>query len=157
MTTAAAPSRTADTSRSSSRPRVSAVAVVAGLVVAAVVATALNAGVAALAVAAGASPDFQALQLPTLGAFTAIGVLAGAAGWALVRARARDPRRVLTGLVPTVVLASLVPDVLVGASGTLPGSSWGAAVALMVMHVVVAGVAVPVYDRVLPLPARDGA
>lgn len=55
-------------------------------------------------------------------------------------------------LVPVVVLLSLVPDVLVGASGQMPGTSWGAVVGLMVMHLVVTIVAVPAYQRVLPLP-----
>ena len=122
-----------------------------GLAAAAAVATALNAAVAAIAHAAGASPEFQALQLPAYATFTALGVLAGAAGWAIVRARARNPRRVLRVLVPAVVLVSRAPDVLVGASASLPGASWGGVVALMVMHVVVTVVAVGAYLRLLPL------
>ncbi|MFE7760376.1 hypothetical protein [Streptomyces sp. NPDC057438] len=47
---------------------------------------------------------------------------------------------------------SLVPDVMVGVTDSRPGTSWGAAVALMVMHVVVAAVAVPAFRRLLPLP-----
>jgi hypothetical protein len=122
------------------------------LAAATIVATALNAAVAAIAHAAGASPDFQALQLPTYATFTLIGVLAGAAGWAVIRARSANPRRLLRVLVPGVVLVSLVPDVLVGASDQMPGASWGAAVALMAMHFIVAAVAVGAYLRVLPLP-----
>ncbi|MGW4215198.1 DUF6069 family protein [Lentzea sp. NPDC004789] len=123
-----------------------------GLVAAAIAATALNAVVAAIAHAAGASSQFQALQLPTYAAFTVIGVLAGAAGWGIIRARARNPRRVLRALVPTVVLISFVPDLLVGATGSLPGTSWGGVAALMIMHVVVAAAGVAAYSRVLPLP-----
>jgi H+/Cl- antiporter ClcA len=123
------------------------------LIAAAIAATALNAVVAALAHAAGASSTFQALQLPTYAVFTVLGVLAGAAGWALVRARTRSPRRVLRVLAPAVVLLSFIPDVLVGASGGLPGTSWGGVVALMVMHLVVTAVAVTTYLRVLPLSA----
>ncbi|MFC3893334.1 DUF6069 family protein [Lentzea rhizosphaerae] len=129
------------------------VTIAVGLVVAAAVATALNAAIATIAVAAGASSQFQALQLPTYATFTVIGVLAGAAGWAVVRAKTRNPRRVMRVLAPAVVLVSFVPDVLVGVSGGLPGASWGGVVALMVMHVVVAAVAVAVYARMLPLPA----
>ncbi|MCP2241595.1 DUF6069 family protein [Lentzea aerocolonigenes] len=131
--------------------RSSGVLTAVGVVAAAAVATALNAAVAAIAHAAGASPEFQALQLPTYATFTVLGVLAGAAGWAIIRARARNPRRVLRVLVPAVLLVSLVPDVLVGASAALPGASWGGAVALMVMHVVVTVVAVGAYLRLLPL------
>jgi hypothetical protein len=94
--------------------RVGGVRTAAGLVAAAAVATALNAAVAALAHGAGASPEFQALQLPTYATFTVLGVLAGAAA-------------------------------------ALPGASWGGAVALMVMHLVVTVVAVGAYLRVLPL------
>lgn len=129
-------------------------ALIAGsLVAAAVVATALNAVVAAIAHAAGASTQLQALQPPAFATFTFIGVLAGAAGWAIVRARADNPRRVLRVLAPAVVLVSFVPDVLVGATDALPGSGWGGAIALMVMHVVVTAVAVGTYLRALPLPA----
>ncbi|WP_460073086.1 DUF6069 family protein [Streptomyces sp. YKOK-I1] len=125
-----------------------------GLVAAAVVATALDAAVAAIAHAAGASDDFQPLELPTYAALTLIGIMAGAAGWAVVRARSTGPGRLLRVLVPVVLLVSLVPDVLVGMAQTQPGASWGGAVALMVMHLAVAAVAVPTYLRVLPLSAR---
>lgn len=127
--------------------------VAGGLAAAAIVATALNAIVAAIAHAAGASSQLQALQLQSYAGLTTIGVLAGAAGWAIVRARARNPRRVLRVLTPTVVLVSFVPDVLVGASDGMPGASWGGAAALMIMHIVVATIAVGTYLRVLPLPA----
>jgi hypothetical protein len=56
--------------------------------------------------------------------------------------------------VPVVLLVSLIPDLAVGATGKLAGSSWGAVAALMSMHIVVAAVAVATYLRVLPLPDR---
>src|SRR3954469_24546434 len=99
------------------RPRPRGAVIAAGLVAAAVVAVALNALVALIARAAGASDDFTPLQFPTYTAFTVVGVLVGAAGWALLRSRARRPRSVLRILVPAVVVVSLVPDVLVGVSG----------------------------------------
>jgi peptidoglycan/LPS O-acetylase OafA/YrhL len=142
-----------DTVATTTPARRGGVTIAVGLFVAAVVATAMNAVIAAIAHGAGASSQFQALQLPTYGTFTVIGVLAGAAGWAVVRAKARNPRRVMRVLAPAVVLVSFVPDVLVGISAGLPGASWGGVVALMVMHVVVAAVAIAAYSRTLPLPA----
>lgn len=127
-------------------------AVGGGLVVAAVLATALDAAVAAIAHGAGASHAFRPLQTATYGGLTVAGVLAGAAGWALVRARSSSPRRLLRTLVPAVLLLSFIPDVLVGVSASMPGTSWGAVAALMSMHLLVAAVAIPVYLRVLPLP-----
>lgn len=127
-----------------------------GLVGTAVVATALNAVVAAAAHAAGASDDFQPLQPSAYAPLTVFGILIGAAGWAIIRARSARPAGLLRTLVPVVVLLSLVPDILVGVSDSKPGTSWGAVIALMVMHVVVAAVAVPAFRRFLPLDSdRD--
>ncbi|MFD4507592.1 DUF6069 family protein [Streptomyces sp. NPDC058457] len=127
-----------------------------GLVGTAVVAIALNAVVAVSARAAGASGDFQPLHLTAYAPLTVFGVLVGAAAWAIVRARSARPAGLLRTLVPVVVLVSLVPDVLVGASDSKPGTSWGAVIALMVMHFVVAAVAVPAFRRFLPLDGRQG-
>ncbi|MEU5195653.1 DUF6069 family protein [Streptomyces scabiei] len=136
---------------SPARPR--GLVVTGGLIGTAVVAIALNAVVAAAARAAGASQEFQPLQPSAYAPFTVSGVLAAAAAWAIIRARAARPARLLRVLVPAVVIVSLIPDIMVGATDSQPGSSWGAALALMVMHVVVAAVAVPAYRRLLPLPA----
>jgi Family of unknown function (DUF6069) len=134
------------------RPR--SLVVAAGLLVAAVAATALNAVVAATAHTAGASHDFRPLQLSTFAGLTVLGILAGAAGWSLVRARAANPGAVLRVLVPVVLAVSLVPDLLVGAAHQMAGVTWGAVIALMVMHIVVTAVGVATYTRILPLPAR---
>lgn len=137
----------------SARPSRHGSALVAGgLAAAAVVAIALNAAIAAIAHAAGASSAFSPLHLQSYAPLTIIGIAAGAAGWALVRARSANPRRLLRVLVPAVLLVSFTPDVLVGASGRMAGTSWGAVAALMVMHLVVATVAVGTYLRVMPLP-----
>lgn len=127
-----------------------------GLVATAAVAVALNAVVAALAHAAGVSGDAEQLRLSGYAPLTVVGVLAGAGGWALVRARSARPARVLRGGIPVILLVTFVPDILLGASGE-PGTGWGAAAALMVMHLVVAAVAVPAYLLLLPLPGGRGA
>jgi hypothetical protein len=115
------------------------------LVVAAVFAVALNAAVAAVAIAAGAPADYGPLMLPAFAMFTAVGVAAGWVGWSIVLRRARDPRRVLRVLVPVVAVLSFVPDVLLLVLGFVPGTNTAAVVGLMVMHVVVVAVAVPAY------------
>ncbi|MDF9716699.1 hypothetical protein INN71_07075 [Nocardioides sp. ChNu-153] len=129
------------------------VRVAVGILSAAVVAALANLAVAAVARALGASDDFVPLQAGPVVTWSVIGVVVSAVGWALVRARTRNPRRVLRVLVPVVLAVTLVPDVLLGVAGDMPGVSWGAVAALMVMHVVVVAVAVPVLVRVLPLPA----
>jgi hypothetical protein len=136
--------------------RPSGLVVAGGLLGTAVVAVAVNAIVAATAHAAGASDDFEALQLPAYAALTVFGVLIAAAAWAIIRARLARPAPLLRILVPVVLIVSLIPDIMVGISDSQPGTSWGAVIALMVMHVAVAAVAVPAYRRLLPLPATQG-
>ena len=127
------------------------------LALAAIVATGLNAVVAVAAHAAGASSEFSPLQPSSYVGLTVVGVFAGAAGWAVVRRRSARPRALMPRLAPAVLLASLGPDVMVGVSGQMAGSSGGAVGALMVMHLVVAAVAIPTYARVLPLPVTGRA
>ncbi|MFF1303529.1 DUF6069 family protein [Streptomyces sp. NPDC058307] len=135
--------------------RRSGLVVAGGLIGTAAVAVAINAIVAATAHAAGASDDFEALQLPAYAALTVFGVLIAAAAWAIIRARSARPARLLRTLVPVVLIVSLIPDVMVGISDSRPGTSWGAVIALMVMHVAVAAVAVPTFQRLLPLPTTQ--
>ncbi|MGW7425986.1 hypothetical protein ACWGJB_39160 [Streptomyces sp. NPDC054813] len=73
--------------------------------------------------------------------------------WAVVRRVAKNPAGLLRWLVPVLVVASFAPDLSLLGGGT-PGSGPLAVAALMVMHVVVAVVAVTAYRRVLPLPVR---
>ncbi|GGX03067.1 DUF6069 family protein [Streptomyces lomondensis] len=130
-----------------------ALTVAAGLLAAAVVASLGNAVVALLARAAGASHDFEPLTPPAYVPLTVIGVLLGAIGWAIVRRVAKNPAGLLRWLAPVVVVVSFVPDLaLLG--GETPGKGALAVGALMAMHVVVSGVAVLAYRRVLPVPVR---
>lgn len=121
-------------------------AVVGGVVAAIVAASAVNAVIAQLALAAGAPDDFRPLKASSYIFLTAVGVVLGAAGWAVVRKVSKDPQALTRRLVPAVVVVSFVPDFLLfGAGGAL-----GVA-ALLVMHVAVAGVAVAAYRKVMPL------
>ena len=109
--------------------------------------------VAQVALAAGASDEFQPLTAGPYGFFTVIGVIAGLVGWLLIR-RTANAAATLRWLVPTVLVVSLVPDVLLGFSDRA-GISWGAVVALMVMHVVVTVAAVTTFSRLLPVSRTD--
>jgi hypothetical protein len=108
---------------------------------------------------AGASDDFAPLHLSAYAPLTVFGVVLGAIGWAVVRRVAKNPAGLLRWLVPVpvpvpvLVVVSFVPDLSLLGGGT-PGSGPLAVAALMVMHVVVAVVAVAAYRRVLPLPVR---
>jgi len=137
----------------STAPSRRALAAPAAVLVAAIaLAVALDSAIAAAAHASGASHAFTPLQAPSYASLTVIGMLAGTAGWAIVRAKTAHPRRLLGRLVPVVLVISLVPDVLVG-TGSTTGVSWGAVAALMLMHVVVAALLVTALLRALPLPA----
>ncbi len=142
MTTTTVPA--ADTVRRSSTSRV----VLAGLV-ATLIALVGNTVVAQLALAAGASEEFQPLTFAAYGFLTVLGIVAGLVGWLLIR-RTSNAAATLRWLVPTVLVVSLVPDVLVGFSDRA-GVSWGAVVALMAMHVVVTVSAVSTFARLLPV------
>jgi hypothetical protein len=134
-------------------PRAGAGRIAIGVVAAALVAAAVNAVIALLATAAGASEDFAPLQPSAYVFLTAVGVLAGAAGWAAVRRWARRPAAVLRRLVPAVVAVSLLPDLALLFTDLQPNTTGLGVAALMLMHVATAAVAVPIFARALPLPA----
>ncbi len=140
-TATASPVRTADRTKTSTVLVAGVVAIVAALVG--------NTVVAQVALAAGASEEFQPLTVGAYGFFTVIGVVAGLVGWLLIR-RTANAAATLRWLVPTVLVLSLIPDVLLGFSDRA-GVSWGAVVALMVMHVVVTVAAVTTFSRLLPV------
>ncbi|MEU6260268.1 DUF6069 family protein [Streptomyces sp. NPDC047043] len=121
--------------------------VVAGGVLAAIVLSSLvNTVIAVVAHAAGAPDDFQPLKPGSYIFLTAVGVLAGAAGWSAVRKLSGKPEGLIRWLVPVVVVVSFVPDFFLYGDGGATG-----VVALLVMHVAVAAVAVTAYRKVMPL------
>jgi Family of unknown function (DUF6069) len=116
------------------------------VVVAILVSVVVNYGIAwAISTLDPAGPRIG-LSPVEFGPATVLGVLAGIAGWAVVRRRATRPRSVLRVLVPAVVVLSFIPDaVLVGPSSLVN------MLGLWIMHVVVAVVAVTVASRAYPL------
>jgi hypothetical protein len=134
-------------SSASSRPRLRTVLLLlAGIVVAG----AANAIVAATALAAGASSAFPPLMPAVFLAFTTVGLIAGYVGWRIVRRITPNSRRVLTWLVPIALVLSWTPDIVLMATGFIPGTTITGAVALMLMHPIVVAVGVPLYQRLAP-------
>ncbi|GLI00841.1 DUF6069 family protein [Phytohabitans aurantiacus] len=98
-----------------------------------------------------APSEFQPLTPGAYVFLTSVGVILGAVVWRLIVARSRNATSVLRWLVPTVVAASLLPDVaLLVATESQPGITTAGVVALMLMHIAVAAVAVPTFRRYLP-------
>jgi hypothetical protein len=94
---------------------------------------------------------FQPLTLPVYGMLTVIGAIIGAIGWHLFAKRSRNATRLLGWLVPTVLVLSLIPDVLLLVDRTAqPGITTAGVIALMLMHFGVAAAAVPAYRKFVP-------
>jgi hypothetical protein len=112
--------------------------------------------VAGIAHAAGVSHSFSPLHPGTYIALIVLGVLGGAVGWQLIRARARQPAKLLRTLVPAVVILSCIPDIAIGIAGGFH-ATWGGVIALMAAHVVVATTAVASFATLLPVedPSAD--
>ncbi|MEU8663671.1 DUF6069 family protein [Actinoplanes philippinensis] len=102
-------------------------------------------------VSARPAPDeFQQLTLPVYGPLTVLGALIAAVAWRVLVDRSRNASRVLRVLAPVVLLVSLIPDFLLLASKSQPGTTTGGVVALILMHFGVAVVAVPAFRKLMP-------
>lgn len=107
---------------------------------------------AAIALLAGALgvPSIPQLTPPAVALFGMLGAIAGTVGWQVVRRRAARPARVLRVLVPSVLLASFLPDVVLGiALATTTGVA--PVLALASMHLAAAVIVVAVAARLLPV------
>lgn len=133
-----------------------AIAFPLAVVAAVVVGTLGTTAIAAIAHAAGISHSFSPLHPGTYIAFIVLGVLGGAVGWQLIRAKAGHPAELLRTLVPVVVSLSFIPDIAIGITGGFH-ATWGGAIALMAAHVVVATAAVTSFAMLLPVdsPGAD--
>lgn len=122
--------------------------VVAGGLLAAVVAAAAVNSVIAFGTRAVSdrADDFDPLDPFPYLFLTTVGTLVGAAGWAVIRSRAKNPAALLQWLVPTVVVLSFVPDLTQFGRGGAVGVA-----ALTLMHLALVVIAVPVYRKIMPL------
>ncbi|MGC9542180.1 DUF6069 family protein [Streptomyces sp. UG1] len=125
--------------------------VIGGLLAAAAASSIVEADIAALARAAGASDDFQPLQASAFVFFTVVGLVIGAIGWSIVRRSSKDPESLLRKLLPAVVVVSFIPDLAMLVSDYTPHADAVGVIALLVMHVVVAVAAVFTFHKILPL------
>jgi hypothetical protein len=125
--------------------------VIGGVLAAIVAASIVDAVVAAIARAAGASDEFQPLQASAFITFTVLGLVFGAIGWAIIRRTSKNPEALLRKLAPTVIVISFIPDLAMLVSDYTPHSDAVGVVALLVMHVVVAAAAVFTFSKVLPV------
>jgi uncharacterized protein DUF6069 len=94
--------------------------------------------------------DFQPLTVPVYATLTVIGAIIGAIGWRLIATRSRRATRLLTVLVPVVLVLSLFPDTVLLITKSQPGTTTAGVLSLMLMHFGVAAAALPAYRRFIP-------
>ena len=94
--------------------------------------------------------EFKQLHASTYLPLTILGAVLGAVGWHLIATRKANATTVLARLVPIVLVLSIIPDFLLLASDSQPGTTTAGVVALIAMHVGVAVAAVPAYRRFIP-------
>lgn len=126
---------------------------VLAVVLASVLASALDAVVARIWHAAGASAAFSSLHPSAYIFLSVVGIIARTVGWCVICSRSRNPARALRAVVPVVLLLSSIPDLLVGVSKSLSGTTWGAVIGLMLTHLLVAAVAFAALRLLLSVPA----
>ena len=123
----------------SSIPRSTATSIILAALSTYVLANLLCLAVASITLRAGASEQFRLLTPTTFGVHVVLASIAGSVVWSVVRRQAHDPYRVLSILVPVMVLAAVGIDAAIGVDRALPGTTWTGVVGVMVMHLVTAG------------------
>ncbi len=99
----------------------------------------------------GASDDFAPLTPGPIILWTILGATIGAAGWRLIVNKKANSGALLDKLVPTVLVLSLIPDMALLATDSLPAQTTAGVLALMVMHVLTAVIVVTAYRRSMPV------
>jgi len=133
------------------RPATPTSRVALGVAVAVVISVIVNTGIAIGITSLAPDGTRTGLMPVAYGPATALGVLAGTAGWAAVRRYASRPRAVLRVLVPGVLALSFVPGIFL----LTVGNGLVNVVGLWGMHLVVALVTVTMASRFLPLADKD--
>lgn len=104
-----------------------------------------NALLLAAVLASGLVAPFQALSYPPVIFLSAVGAVGATLVYALVVRRSATPARIFTRIASAVLVLSFLPDIALLVID--PAATVGAVVALMLMHVVVAGAAVWALTR----------
>ncbi|MGC0239646.1 DUF6069 family protein [Arthrobacter sp. SD76] len=110
--------------RSNTSPKAQALILAAAIAIA----VALNAIIAAVAIAAGAPATYPPLALPIFTAYTVIPITIGWFAWLRIRRTAKNPRRLLLVLATVVLALSFIPNIVLLMTGfiqarPLPASS----------------------------------
>lgn len=92
-------------------------------------------------------PQFIPLTLGATIAFTLIGVLGAVIVFGLVGRFARRPIWLFQRIAWVTLLVSLIPDVLLGISGFMPGATTANVVVLMLMHIVAGVISIGMLSR----------
>lgn len=124
-------------------------------VVAAVVASALNAALVPVARSLDLAPGFEPISYTPVVFLTVLGATAATAVFAVVVRLSTDPARTFTRLATGVLVLSVLPDLLllrVESAATVPGI-----LVLVVMHVVATVVIVGTLTRGVEGPTTDAA
>ncbi|MEJ7842443.1 MAG: DUF6069 family protein [Rubrobacter sp.] len=121
---------------------------VGGLAVA--VAVVVNVVIRTVAVSVlGIGEDFLPLGVGPTVLFTIVGVLGAVVVFGLILRFARRPVRLFWGVALVALLVSLVPDVLMLFSGSMPGATTAGVLTLIVEHVASWAVAVGVLTTLV--------
>lgn len=113
-------------------------------IVAAVVA---NQIIRLIAVALGIGADFMPLSFGPPLFFSVIGVLGATIVFAIVARFAKRPLALFRTIALVVLVISLIPDVMLYTSQSMPGASLPAVVTLMLMHVAAWAICVQLFSR----------
>lgn len=92
-------------------------------------------------------PQFMPLQFAPPIAFTFVGVLGAVIVYALIGRFSRRPIQLFRRVALWTMLISLIPDLLMLATGFNPGTTLGNVVVLMLMHVVAWAISVGLLTR----------
>lgn len=95
----------------------------------------VNVVIRTVAVAALGLSGFLPLSIGPTVAFTVIGVLGAVVVFALVARYARDPIRLFRRVAFVVLLLSLIPDLSLLVTGSIPGTTVAGVLTLMAEHV----------------------
>jgi hypothetical protein len=107
---------------------------------AATLAAAANAGLVAAAGAMEIAPEFRALTYPPVVFLSVLGALGAAGVYALLRRRVAEPVATFRKVAVAALVVSFVPDLALLAAD--PAATPAGVVVLILMHVVVAAIAV---------------
>jgi hypothetical protein len=121
--------------------------VVLPVVAAIVVSIAVDTGIAFATKSLDAGGTQIGLMPVAYGPATALGIIVATIGWTILRRRSARPGALLRVLVPTVLVVSLIPGIIL----IVLGNSALNIVGLWIMHLVVAAVTVATLGRVLPV------